>query len=123
MVQLEIGVGEVLAVLGSVVGFGWALLKLSLSQFEKRLTDKFSAVNGLLLDVKKLELELVKRDGHYSQMFATKDDLQRHQDKYEKTVERIFTLLTHMSEKLDSKVAHDDCERMMLRKSDRMNGQ
>jgi hypothetical protein len=119
MVSMSFGIGEIVAVLSAVIGIGWGLMKVSFAQFEKRLDTKFAAIDTLLLDVKKLELEQVRRDGVYAQQFASKDELRSSLDKHDKVVERIFSLLQTMSDKLDNKIGRDDCERLMMRKAER----
>lgn len=108
--QIELGAGEVISILIAIVGLAWTLLKVTISQFEKRLDTKFSALDNLLLDVKKLEIEQLRRDNYYSEKYVTKAEMDSCQVKHDKIVERIFTLLQSMNDKLDSKVNKTDCD-------------
>lgn len=118
MVSLSIGAGEILSILIAITGFAWALLKVTIGQFERRLDikfdsidKKFSALDGLVLEVKKLEIEQLRKDNQYTEKFVTKAEMDSCQVKHDKIVERIFKLLETMNDKLDNKVDKDDCER------------
>jgi hypothetical protein len=117
MVNVSLGAGEIITILGAIVGLAWTLLKLTINQFEKRLDTKFSLIDSLLLDVKKLELEQLKRDNHYAEKFATKGELDSANARYEKTTERIFSLLQTINDKLDNKVSRSECEAAMRKAS------
>ena len=133
--HIEIGFGEVLASLVGIITLVWALLKVTIGQFEARLVLKFDSIDGkfnsidkkfatfdtLVLEVKKLEIEQLRRDNQYSEKFATKSEIEAGQLKHDKTVERIFALLQTMSDKLDNKVNRADCDTKchMVRASER----
>lgn len=125
--NVSLGAGEILSILIAVTGFAWALLKVTISQFEKRLDvkfdsidKKFSALDGLVLEVKKLEIEQLRRDNQYTEKFVTKAEMDSCQVKHDKIVERIFKLLESMNDKLDSKVSRTECEgKCVIRGKDR----
>jgi hypothetical protein len=110
MVNLTLGAGEIIAILGAIVTLAWALLKVTINQFEKRLDIKFNSLDSLVLEVKKLEIEQLRRDNQYSEKFVTKAEMDSCQVKHDKVVERIFALLQTMSDKLDNKANKVDCD-------------
>lgn len=120
MVELSVGVGEIATVLGGTVGIGWALLRMTMGQFEKRLDEKFSnqtqrmnALEVIAVEIKKMEVEQIRMEGRLNIVHATKEELSRAEEKLEKTVERVFGILQAINDKLDGKVDRDECERMM----------
>lgn len=124
--EVTFGLGELVGSLASVVGMGWVLLRVSFSQFEKRidnklesLDSKFSTIERLELDIKRVEVDGIRSASQYPILFATKEELVRSQEKTDKTMERIFGLLQAINDKLDRKVDRDECEKMMMRKADR----
>ena len=110
MINLSLGAGEIIAILGAIVTLAWALLKVTISQFEKRLDIKFNSLDSLVLEVKKLEIEQLRRDNQYTEKFVTKAEMDNCQVKHDKIVERIFKLLETMNDKLDNKVNKSDCD-------------
>ena len=57
--QLELGLTELIAFAVANIGGGWALLRISFSQFEMRLDDRFKLLDNAMADVKRIELEIV----------------------------------------------------------------
>ena len=117
--HVDIGIGELLAIMTAIVGAAWGLLNISLRMFEKRLDDRFGVIgqkitvlDGLVLDIKRLEVEQVRRDGVFIQQYVHKEEFKEYMERQQKTVERIFTLLQSMNDKLDTKVSREECERM-----------
>lgn len=118
--NVSLGFGEILSILIAITGFAWALLKVTIGQFERRLDvkfdsidKKFSALDNLVLEVKKLEIEQLRRDNQYTEKFVTKAEMDSCQVKHDKVVERIFSLLEVMNNKLDNKVNKADCDARM----------
>lgn len=104
----ELGLVELLGFAASLVAGGWALLKISLNQFERRLDERFKVLDSAVADVKRLELEIVRSDARNAQIFITKAD-------HDKILERIFNILERMDKKLDLKADAADCEAKILR--------
>ena len=126
--ELSLGAGEVISILVAITGLAWALLKVTIGQFERRLDikfdsidSKFSALDNLVLEVKKLELDQLRRDNLYAEKFVTKSEIESRDNKLDKTLERLYGLLSTMNDKLDNKVNKVDCEKKChtLRESDR----
>ena len=124
--QVTFGIGELLGALATVVGIGWAILRMSFAQFEKRvdekldsLDSKFSTIERLELDIKRVEVDGIRGASQQAILFATKEELSRAQEKHDKTMERVFGLLQAINDKLDRKVDRDECEKMILRKTER----
>lgn len=124
--QVTFGLGELLGALATVVGIGWAILRMSFAQFEKRvdgkldaLDKKFSTIERLELEIKRVEVDGIRGASHYPIIYATKEELTRAQEKHDKTMERVFGLLQTINDKLDKKVDREECEKMMMRKADR----
>lgn len=70
--MLSVGFGELLGACVVLFGAGWALLKLIFMQFETRINEKFEVqeksqqrVELLTIEIKRLELEMTKRDAIY----------------------------------------------------------
>ena len=99
---MTLGFDEFFGLLAAFVGVGWALLKVTLSQFEKRLDSRFQALDDTIHDVKRLELEQIRMDGKFAITYATKEELMRVQERHEKTLERVFDLIRSLDEKMDS---------------------
>lgn len=124
MISVSIGAGEITGILIAIVGMAWALLKIVFNQFDAKqesrfqsvsarfetLEKKVSAIDSLVLEVKKLEIEQLRRDNQYSEKFVTKVDSDANQVKHDKVVDRIFTLLQQMNDKLDNKMNKNDCD-------------
>ena len=117
--HIELGLGELLASITTGIGAIWVIVKIAFGQFERRLNEKFTALDGLLLDVKKLEIEQVKRDAIYANQFVHKEEFKSYADSQSRTIERVFGLLTQINDKLDRKVDKEDCDKLMIRKDDR----
>jgi hypothetical protein len=107
--MMEFGVAQLVASVLSIIGAGWVLLQVAFKQFERRLDDKFQAqglriasLEGVALDIKRLELEVVKRDSSYVP-----------RQEYNLALQRIFDKLEVIDGKLSSKVDRADCQRMM----------
>lgn len=106
--EFHIGLLELLEFFVALIGAGWGLLKLSLHQFEIRLTEKFKALDGAIANVQRLELEVVRADTRNAQMYVTRSE-------YNDTLKRIFELLKHMDDKLDGKANASECDSKILR--------
>ena len=115
--QIDLTIGELITSLSAIVAIAWALLKITIGQFEKRHDAKFGAIDTLLLDVKKLEIEQLRRDNQYSEKFATKQDLESSNNHYEKTTERIFNLLNVINDKIDTKLNKSEYDLDLLKSS------
>lgn len=128
MINLTIGFGEALTAIALIGGAIWGLLKLAFNQYDQKqetrhiastaqhkaqnesLTAKFSALENkvnaldvLVLEVKKLEIEQVRRDAQYSEKFVTKAENDLNLAKQEKVWDKLFTLIEKINEKLDMK--------------------
>lgn len=124
---MELSLGEIVTVLGTIVGFGWGLLQLSFKQFEKRQDEKFEAlrtslneqnkkfsmVEVLALDVKKLEIEIVKRDGEYARLYINKDDFASFRNEMKQGLNELFALTRAIDTKLDGKIDRQECTARM----------
>jgi uncharacterized membrane protein YccC len=106
---MELGIGELVGAVVAIIGAGWVLLQLAFRQFELRLDDKFkaqgvriAAIEGVTLDIKRLELEVVKRDSSYVS-----------RQEYNLALQRIFDKLELIDGKLSNKVDRSDCQRLM----------
>jgi hypothetical protein len=124
MINLSLGAGEVLGILVAITTLAWTLLQMVFKQYDEKqdarhkevstqyvsLEKKVSAIDALVLEVKKLEIEQLRRDAQYSEKFVTKAEMDNCQIKHDKIVERIFKLLETMNDKLDSKVNKQDCD-------------
>lgn len=124
MINLSLGAGEVLGILIAITTLAWTLLQMVFKQYDEKqdarhkevstqyvsLEKKVSAIDALVLEVKKLEIEQLRRDAQYSEKFVTKAEMESSQVKHDKIVERIFNLLETMNEKLDGKVNKKDCD-------------
>ena len=110
--EFQIGLPELMAFALANIGGGWALLRISFSQFELRLDDRFKLLDKAVNDVKRIELEIVRADTRNAQTYVT-------QANHDKGLERIFTVLTSMEQKLDSKANAADCEAIPLRYTER----
>lgn len=105
--ELNVGLPELIGAGFAVVGGGWALLKLSLNQFESRLGEKFKILDTAVNDVKRIELDIVRSDTRNAQMYVTKAD-------HDKILERIFKVLESMDEKLSDKPSHAEVREKVL---------
>lgn len=105
---MEIGLTELSGGMVVIVGGGWALLKMSLAQFERRLDEKFRVLDAAVSDVKRIEIELLRTETRYAQQYVSKAD-------YDKILERIFALLERMEKKLDGKVDMTELQNCRLR--------
>lgn len=128
--QIYFDLGEVIAILGVVIGITWAaiwwLIKLSFSQFSIGLVSKFdgftqqlqnvqsrlTSLEGVACDLKRLELEMVKRDGIYAQSFVQRDEFRIYQQEQKDAVAKVFDILEKINDKLDDKMSRTECERM-----------
>jgi hypothetical protein len=117
--QLSVGLGELLTAFMSMIGIGWGILRISFSQFEKRIDAKFNTIERLELDIKRVEVDGIRSASQFQMLFVTKEELSRAQEKHDKTMERVFGILQTINDKLDKKVDRDECEKMMLRKEQR----
>lgn len=91
---------ELIAAVTTIVGAGFGLLKMTLSQFERRLDAKFSdfdnklkAIDQLGHDIKRIELEQLKNETKYAITYATKEELMRSQERLDQTITRVFMKL------------------------------
>lgn len=106
--NFTIGLSELVSFGASLVCAGWILLKLSLSQFEKRLDEKFKALDTAVSDVKRLELEVVRADTRNAQTYIARQE-------YNDALKRIFDVLERVEHKLDGKANITDCDAKILR--------
>lgn len=102
----SIGLGEVLAFVGALIGAAWVLIKLSLNQFEKRLDEKLVTLDLAVNEIKRLELEIVRNDARAAQTYSTKDD-------NNKALERIFSVLERMESCLHLKISREEADRLV----------
>lgn len=124
---MELSLGEIVTVLGTIVGCGWALLQLSFKQFEKRQDEKFEAlrtslneqnkkfstVEVLALEVKKLEIEFAKRDGEYARLYINKDEFASFRTEMKQGINELFALMRAVDQKLDQKIDRAECTARM----------
>ena len=110
--EFQLGLPELIAFVLANIGGGWALLRLSFAQFELRIKDQFKLLDKAVNDVKRIELEIVRADTRNAQTYVT-------QENHDKVLERIFTALTSMEQKLDSKANAADCEAKILQHMER----
>ena len=110
--EFQLGLPELIAFVLANIGGGWALLRLSFAQFELRIKDQFKLLDKAVNDVKRIELEIVRADTRNAQTYVT-------QANHDKGLERIFTVLTSMEQKLDSKANAADCEAKILQHMER----
>ena len=106
--EFHLGLPELIGFAVTIVGGGWTLMKMSLSQFEKRLDERFKLLDMAVNDVKRLELDIVRSDTRNAQTYVT-------QANHDKILERIFKVLESMESKLDVKANSADCENKILR--------
>jgi Icc-related predicted phosphoesterase len=106
--EFHLGMLELMGFAATIVGAGWTLLKISLTQFEKRLDERFKLLDVAVGDVKRLELDIVRSDTRNAQMYVTKSD-------HDRILERIFKVLESMEAKLDVKANSADCDNKMMR--------
>jgi uncharacterized membrane protein YhiD involved in acid resistance len=106
--NFTVGIGELVGLGLAVVGGFWTLLRISLAQFESRLSEKFKLLDSAVNDVKRIELDLVRSDTRNAQTYVT-------QASHDKILERIFTVLESMDNKLGSKADAADCDAKILR--------
>ena len=110
--EFQLGLPEIIAFVLANIGGGWALLRISFSQFELRLNDRFELLDNAMADVKRIELEVVRADTRNAQTYVT-------QANHDKVLERIFNVLSSMERKLDGKANAADCEAKLLRHMER----
>src|SRR3990167_2781183 len=106
--EFHLGLPELLGFAVTIVGGGWTLMKLTLSQFEKRLDERFKLLDVAVNDVKRLELDIVRSDTRNAQTYVT-------QANHDKILERIFKVLESMESKLDFKANAVDCDNNIMR--------
>lgn len=110
--NFTIGLPELIGFVATLVGAGWALMRMSFNQFERRLDEKFKLLDTAVNDVKRLELDIVRTDTRNAQIYITKID-------HDKILERIFSVLERMDKKLDGKADASECEAKILRHTER----
>jgi len=110
--EFQLGLPEIIAFVLANIGGGWALLRISFSQFELRLNDRFELLDNAMADVKRIELEVVRADTRNAQTYVT-------QANHDKVLERIFNVLSSMEQKLDGKANAADCEAKLLQHMER----
>ena len=110
--EFQLGLIELIAFAVANIGGGWALLRISFTQFELRLDDRFELLDNAMADVKRIELEIVRADTRNAQTYVT-------QTSHDKGLERIFNVLSSMEQKLDGKANADDCEAKHLQHMER----
>lgn len=105
--MMNFGIGELLGAVITIISAGWFLLQIAFRQFERRLDEKFVAqgvritsLEGVAMDIKRLELEVVKRDSSYVS-----------RQEYNTALQRIFDKLELIDSKLSSKVDRTECAR------------
>ena len=106
--EFHLGLPELVGFAVTIVGGGWTLMKMSLSQFEKRLDERFKLLDLAVNDVKRLELDIVRSDTRNAQTYVT-------QANHDKILERIFKVLESVDSKLDVKANSADCDHKILR--------
>lgn len=106
--NFTVGFAELIGFGLVIIGGFWALLKLSLNQFEKRLDERFKLLDIAVSDVKRLELEIVRADTRNAHTYVT-------QSNHDKILERIFKVLESMDGKLAVKADAADCDNKILR--------
>ncbi|MDI1362501.1 hypothetical protein [Methylotenera sp.] len=106
--MFTIGMPEVLGFVITLIGAGWALIKLSLNQFEKRLDDKLKNLDVAVSEIKRLELEIVRNDAKAAQTYVTIIG-------HDKSLERIFDMLGRIEASLSNKISRDEVERIIHR--------
>ena len=110
--EFQLGLIELISFAVANIGGGWALLRISFSQFEMRLDDRFKLLDNAVNDVKRIELEIVRADTRNAQTYVAKTS-------HDKVLERIFNVLSSMEQKLDGKANAADCEAKHLRHMER----
>jgi hypothetical protein len=101
-----VGFGEVLTLVGLLAAGVWVLIKISFSQFEKRLDEKFLKLDAATSQIQKLELEIVRNDARAAQIYVTKADS-------DKALERIFMVLERIEGCLAVKISREEVERFI----------
>lgn len=110
--------------------FRW-LLEKNFIQFSSNLDIKFegftqqlfnvqsrlSNLEGVTLDIKRLELEIVKRDGQNVQTFVLRDEFKEYQAEQRLVSEKMFDYFEKITDKLDNKVSKVDCKQHGNRRS------
>lgn len=102
----SIGLGEVLAFVCTLITAAWVLIKMSLTQFEKRLDGKLATLDLAVNEIKRLELEIVRNDARAAQTYSTKDE-------NSKSLERIFGVLERMESCLHLKISREEADRLV----------
>ena len=110
--EFQLGLIELISFAVANIGGGWALLRISFSQFEMRLDDRFKLLDKAVNDVKRIELEIVRADTRNAQTYVT-------QANHDKVLERIFNVLSSMEQKLDGKANAADFEAKLLQHMER----
>ena len=110
--EFQLGLTELIAFVLANIGGGWALLRISFTQFELRIKDQFKLLDKAVNDVKRIELEIVRADTRNAQTYVT-------QTSHDKGLERIFNVLSSMEQKLDGKANAADCEAKLMRYAER----
>ena len=106
--EFQLGLIELIAFAVANIGGGWALLRISFTQFELRIKDQFKLLDKAVNDVKRIELEIVRADTRNAQTYVT-------QTSHDKVLERIFNVLSSMEQKLDGKADAADCDMKIMR--------
>lgn len=126
--HVEITFMEAISLIAMLMGGVWALLKYNAVQFSRGLDQRFTAmgaamelrakvqdeklnhIDPLLASLARIELDTERRHSAYLEKFSTKDELNKHSERFEKTVNEMFTLLRAIDEKLGRKVDREDCK-------------
>jgi uncharacterized protein YpiB (UPF0302 family) len=101
--SIQVGFGELMAIISSIIAGGWILLQLALKQFEKRLEEKFTQLATLDMNVKRLEMNMAQVQLGNANTFTTRQDFRDYVVEQNKRQDKIFDLLREIDNKLDTK--------------------
>lgn len=114
--HIELTFIDALGLVSALIGGAWALLKMNAIQFNRGLDarfatqdDKLKHIDGLMTDIKRVELDSARRDGEYAGKFCTKEEMRVEGDRAERVSRQIFELLHRIEDKLDNKVSKSEC--------------
>jgi hypothetical protein len=112
---------NILGLSATVIGGIWILLKMSVGQYEKRVDEKFralseklSAIDKVLEDVRRIELDNAKRETEMMREYVLRRDFLTHIDQQNQNSKRIYELLEQLSQRLEGKVDKADCKESCL---------
>jgi septal ring factor EnvC (AmiA/AmiB activator) len=105
--EFTVGLPEILTFAAALSGAGWALITLSLNQFEKRQEEKFKTLDLVSVEIKRLEIEIIRSDARASQIYSTKVD-------QEKALEKIFHMLENINACLAAKINREEVHAIVV---------